>query len=111
MNAVAGSQEEQESGLTPTSLAGTKWPPENPETRPLGEWIEFGRKLRRASDEELLSLTARVVTYLEDEVNDEASRSTYYDYMGYRGYVGGYARTILEAAQGELARRRPKQLG
>lgn len=74
----------------------------------MGEWIEFGRKLRSASDEELLSLTGSVVTYLEDKVNDETFPSTHYNY---REYLRGYAKTILKAAQGELAKRHPKRLG
>ena len=108
MNAVAGSRKEQESGPIPTSLAGTKWPLENPETRVLGEWIELGRKLRSASDEELLSLTGSVVTYLEEKVNDETFPSAHYNY---REFVRGYAKSILKAAQGELAKRHPERLG
>jgi hypothetical protein len=108
INAVADSREEQESSLTPTSLTGTKWPVENPETRALGEWIEFGRKLGSASDEELLSLIGSVVTYLEDKVDDEATPSTHHHHSE---YVRGYARTILKAAQGELAKRHPEGFG
>jgi hypothetical protein len=107
MNAVAGSPKEKESGLAPGSLAETKWPVENPEMRPLGEWIEFGRKLRSASDEEILSLIGSVVTYLEDKLNDETFPSTYYDY---REYVRGYAKTTLKAARAELTKRNLKQL-
>jgi hypothetical protein len=107
MNAVAGSPKEKESGLAPRSLAGTKWPVENPEVRALGEWIEFGRKLRSASDEEILSLIGSVVTYLEDKLNDETFPSTYYDY---REYVRGYAQTILKAARAELRKRNLKPL-
>lgn len=108
MNAVAGPQEEQEVGLTPTSLAGTKWLLENPETRALGEWIEFGRKLQSAPDEDLLSLKSSVVTYLEEKGNDEAFPSTHYNY---REYVRGYAKSILKAAQSELAKRHPEGFG
>ena len=107
MNAVAGSRKERESSLAPTSLSGTKWPVENPETRAVGEWIEFGRKLRRASDEEILSLIGSVVIYLEDKLKDETFPSTHYNY---REYVRGYANTILKAAQGEHAKRHSERL-
>jgi hypothetical protein len=107
MNTVAGSQKEKESGLAPTSLAGTKWPVEKPEIRALGEWIEFGRKLRSASDEEILSLISSVVRYLEDKLNDETLAST----DDYREYVRGYANTILKAAQDEYAKRHSERLG
>ncbi|MDQ3925962.1 MAG: hypothetical protein M3272_03105 [Actinomycetota bacterium] len=45
----------KESDLGSTSLAGTKYIVENPDKHALGEWIEFGHKLRSASDEEILS--------------------------------------------------------
>ena len=89
------------------SLAGTKWPVEKPEIRALGEWIEFGRNLQSASDEEILSLIGDVVTYLKDKVNDETFPSTYYNY---REYIRGYANTILKAAQAELAKRHSERL-
>lgn len=108
MNTVAGSRKEKESGLAPTSLAGTKWPVEKPEIRALGEWIEFGRKLRSASDEEILTLIGSVAMYLKDKLNDETFPSTYYDY---REYVRGYANTILKAAQAEHAKRHSERLG
>src|SRR5215216_6924801 len=108
MNTVAGSRKERESSLAPTSLSGTKWPVEKPETRALGEWIEFGRKLRSASDEEILSLIGSVETYLEDKLNDETSPSAHYDY---RAFVRGYAKTILEAARAELGKRNLKRPG
>jgi hypothetical protein len=73
----------------------------------LGEWIEFGRKLRSASDEEILSLIGSVVIYLE-KLKDETFSSIHYNY---REYVRGYANTILKAAQVEHAKRRSEQLG
>src|SRR3954454_10510447 len=106
MNNVADSRKEKESGLAPTSLAGTKWPVEKPEIRALGEWIEFGRKLRSASDEEILFLIGSIETYLEVKLNDETFPSTHYDY---RAFVRGYARTILEAARAELTKRTLKR--
>ena len=96
MNTVAGSRKEKESGLAPTSLAGTKWPVEKPEIRALGEWIEFGRELRSASDKEILSLIGSVAMYLKDKLKDETFPSTHYNY---REYVRGYANTVLTAAQ------------
>ena len=102
MNTVAGSRKERESSLAPPSLSETKWPIEKPEIRDLGEWIEFGRKLRSASDEEILSLIGSVVMYLEDKLKDEPFPSTHYNY---REYVRGYANTILKAAQVEHAKR------
>jgi hypothetical protein len=102
MNTVAGSRKEKESGLPPPSLAGIKWPIEEPEIRPLGEWIEFGRKLRSASDEEILSLIGSIAMYLKDKLNEETFPSTHYNY---REYIRGYANTILKAAQAELAKR------
>ena len=107
MNAVAGSRKERESSLAPTSLSGTKWPVEKPETRAVGEWIEFGRKLRSASDEEILSLIGSVVIYLEDKLKDETFPSTHYNY---REYVRGYANTILKAVQVEYAKRDSERL-
>ena len=107
MNAVAGSRKERESSLAPTSLSGTKWPVEKPETRAVGEWIEFGRKLRSGSDEEILSLIGSVVIYLEDKLKDETFSSTHYNY---REYVRGYANTILKAAQVEHAKRHSERL-
>ncbi len=108
MNAVASPRNEKESGLAPTSLAGTKWTVKNPEKRALGEWIEFGRKLRSASDEEILSLIGSVVMYLQDKLNDEIPPSA--DHRTYRTYVRGYAKTILEAAQAELRKRSLRRL-
>jgi hypothetical protein len=108
LNTVESSQKEKESGLAPTtSLAGTKWPVEKPETRALGEWIEFGRKLQSASDEEILSLIGSVAMYLKDKRRDETFSSTYYNY---REYIRGYANTILKAAQAELAKRHSERL-
>jgi hypothetical protein len=108
MNTVAGSRKEKEPGLAQTSLAETKWPIEKPEIRPLGEWIEFGRKLRSASDEEILSLIGSVVMYLKDKLKDETFPSTHYNY---REYVRGYANTILKATQAEHAKRHSERLG
>ena len=90
------------------SLSGTKWPVEKPETRAVGKWIEFGRKLRSASDEEILSLIGSVEIYLEYKLKDETFPSTHYNY---REYVRGYANTILKAAQVEHAKRRSERLG
>ena len=108
MNTEQGSRKEKESGLAPTSLAGIKWLVEKPEIRPLGEWIEFGRKLRSASDEEILSLIGSVAMYLKDELKDETFPSTHYNY---KAYVRGYANTIFKAAQAELAKRHSERLG
>jgi hypothetical protein len=109
MNTVAGSENEKDSGLAPTSIAGTtKCPVEKPEIRALGEWIEFGRELRSASDEEILSLIGSVVIYLKDQLKDETFPSTDYNY---REYVRGYANTILKAAQAEHAKRHSERLG
>src|SRR5215210_8627352 len=108
MNTVADSRKEKESGLAPTALAWTKWPVEKPELRAMGEWIEFGRKLRSASDEEILSLIGSVVIYFEDQLKDETFPSTHYNY---REYVRGYANTILKAAQVEHAKRHSERLG
>jgi hypothetical protein len=108
MNAIAAPWNEEESGLTPTSLAGTKRMLENPETRALGEWIGFGRKLRSASDEEILSLIGSVETYLEHEPHEETLPSIHYNY---RAYIRGYAKTILEAARAELGKRNLKRSG
>ena len=63
----------------------------------MGEWIELGRELRSASDEEILSLIGSVAIYLKDQLKDETFPSTHYNY---REYVRGYANTILKAAQG-----------
>ena len=106
MNTVAGSLKEQESGLLPTSLTGGKWPVQNLRILTLGEWIEFGRKLRSASDEEILSLIGSVVTYLEDKLYEETFPSTYFNY---KEYVRSYATTILKAARAELRKRNLKQ--
>jgi hypothetical protein len=95
MNTVAGSRKERETSLAPMSLSGTKWPVEKPEIRALGEWIEFGHKLRSASDGEILALMSNVVKYLEDKQKDETLPST-----DYEEYVRGYANTILKAAPG-----------
>jgi hypothetical protein len=108
MNTVADPWSEKESGLTPISLAGTKWTVENPEKRALGEWIEFGRKLRSASDEEILSLVGSVAMYLEVKLSDETPPGTN---DNFRAYARGYAKTALEAAQAELRMRNLKQLG
>ena len=108
MNTVQGSRKQKEAGLPPTSLAGTVWSVEKPEILPLGKWIEFGRKLRSASDEEILSLIGSVETYLEDKLHDETFPSTHYNY---RVYIRGYARTILQAARAELAKRTLKRPG
>jgi hypothetical protein len=108
MNTVQGSRKEKESGLPPTSLAGTIWPLEKPEILPLGKWIEFGRKLRSASDEEILSLIASVLMYLKDKLKDETFLSTHYNY---REYVRGYANMILKASQAEFAKRHSERLG
>jgi hypothetical protein len=108
MNTVQGSRKEKGSGLAPKSLAGTVWPVEKPEILPQGEWIEFGRKLRSASDEEILSLIGSVVMYLKDKLKDETFPSTHYNY---REYFRGYANTILKAAQSELAKRHSERLG
>src|SRR5215207_9536832 len=108
MNNVARSRKEKESGLAPTSLAVIKWPIEKPEIRALGEWIEFGRKLRSASEEEILSLIGSIVMYLKDTLNDETFPSTHYNY---REYIRGYANTILKAAQAELVKRHSERLG
>jgi hypothetical protein len=107
MNTAAGSRKEKESGLPPTSLAGIIWPIEKPEIRALGEWIEFGRKLRSASDEEILFLIGSIVMYLKDKLTDETLPSTH---PNYKEYVRGYANTILKASQAELAKRHAEQL-
>jgi hypothetical protein len=107
MNTVAGSENKKGSGLPPTSIAGTtKCPVEKPEIRALGEWIEFGHKLRSASDEEILSLMSSVEMYLEDKQKDETLPST-----DYEEYVRGYANTILKAARAELAKRHSERRG
>ena len=108
MNTVAGSRKERESSLAPTSLSGSKWPIEKPEISALGEWIEFGRELRSASDEEVLSLIGSVAMYLKYQLKDETFPSTDYNY---REYVRGYANTILKAAQDEHAKRHSERLG
>ena len=94
MNAVAGSRKAKESEHVPTSLKGTKWTVDKPELLVVGEWIELGRKLRSAPDEEILSFIGSVETYLE-----------------YREYVRRYAKTILEAARAEQRKRNLKRLG
>ena len=103
----AGNKKIKESDLVPMSLAGTKWAVEKPEKHALREWIEFGHKLRSASDEEILSLIRSVVMYLEDNQNDETLLST----GEYREYVRGYANTTLNAARAELAKRHSERLG
>jgi hypothetical protein len=109
MNTVAGSENEKDSDLPPTSIAGTtKCPVEKPEIRALGEWIEFGRQLRSASDEEILSMMSSVAMYLKDKLKDETFPSTHYNY---REYVRGYANTILKAAGAELAKRHSERRG
>jgi hypothetical protein len=102
----AGNKKIKESDLVPTSLAETKWTVEKPEKRALGEWIEFGHKLRSASDEEILSLISSVEMYLEDKQKDETLPST-----DHEEYVRGYANTILKAAGAELAKRHSEWLG
>ena len=97
----------KESHLVQTSLAGTRWTVEKPDKRALGEWIEFGHKLRSASDEEILSLISSVVRYLEDKLNDETLRST----DDYREYVRGCANMTLNAARAEWAKRHSERLG
>ena len=72
----------------------------------MGEWIEFGHKLRSASDEEILSLMSSVATYLEEKLNEETLPST----DEYREYIRGYANTSLKAARAELARRHSEGL-
>jgi len=107
MKPVAGSRKEKELDLVPTTfLAETKWTVERPEIRALGEWIEFGHKLRSASDAEILSLMSSVVIYLEDKQKDETLLST-----DYEEYVRGYANTTLKAAGAELAKRHSEWLG
>jgi hypothetical protein len=108
MNAVAAPWNEKEPGPAPTSPAGSKWTLEDPEKRAMGEWIELGRKLRSASDEEILSLIGSVETSLEDKLKDETFPSTHHDY---RAFVRGYAETILEAARAELGKRNSKRPG
>ena len=109
MKPLAGSRKEKELDLVPTpSLAGTEWPVEKPEIRALGEWIEFGRQLRSASDEEILSMMSSVAMYLKDKLKDETFPSTHYNY---REYVRGYANTIFKAAGAELAKRHSEWLG
>jgi hypothetical protein len=103
----AGNKKIKESALVPMSLAGVKWTVEKPEKHALGEWIEFGHKLRSASDEEILSLISSVEMYLEDKLNDETLLRT----GEYREYVRGYANTILNAARAELAKRHSERLG
>jgi hypothetical protein len=105
MNAVAGSRKAKESKQVPMSLTGTKWPVEKPELLVMGEWIELGRKLRSAPDEEILSLTGSVETYLEDEVNDETLPDA-----DYREYIRRYAKTILKATRAELGKRNLERL-
>jgi hypothetical protein len=107
MNKVQGSRKDKESGLAPTSLAGSVWPVEKPEILPLGEWIEFGRNLQSASDEEILSLIGSVVMYLKDKLKDETFSSAHYNY---REYVRGYANMISKVAQSELAKRHSERL-
>ena len=107
MDAIAAPWNEEGSGLTPTSLAaGTKWTLENPKTRALGEWIEFGRKLLSASDEEILSLIGIVETHLEEKLEDKTRFLT----AEQREYVRGYAEAILDAARAELRKRNLKRL-
>ena len=100
MNAVAGSPKEKESELLPTSLTWSKWMVEKPENRFLGEWIELGRNLRIASDEEILSLISSVETYLEGMLDGETLASPEYGQ-----YVRGCAKTTLKAARTELRNR------
>ena len=106
MNAVDSSRKAKESELVPMSLTGTKWTIEKPELLVMGEWIELGRKLRSASDGEILSLISSVETYLKDKLDDETLPSA-----DYRVYVRRYAKTILKAAQVELRRRNLRRLG
>ncbi len=106
MNAVAGSRKAKESEHLPTSLKRTKWMVEKPELLVVGEWIELGRKLRSAPDEEILSFIGSVETYLKDKVNAETLPSA-----DYREYVRRYAKTILEAARAEQRKRNLGRLG
>lgn len=112
MDVVAGSRKAKEPELLPTSLTETTWPVENPQMRALGKWIEFGRKLRSAGDEEIVALIGSVVMYLEDELNNnEPLASPYYTYNNYTEYVRGYVKTILKAARAELRKRNSERLG
>ena len=95
---VASMQKESELALM--FLDGNKWPVEQPELCVLGKWIEFGRKLRSASDGEILSLIASVEIYLENKLDDETLPDP-----NYREYVRGYAKRILKAARAELTKR------
>jgi hypothetical protein len=97
----------KESDLVLTSLAGTRWTVEKPDKCTLSEWIEFGYKLRSASDEEILSLISCVVRYLEDKLNDETLPST----DDHREYVRGCANMTLNAARAEWAKRHSERLG
>ena len=65
----------KESDLVLTSLAGTRSTVEKPDKRTLSEWIEFGYKLRSASDEEILSLIGSVTMYLKDKLRGETFSS------------------------------------
>jgi hypothetical protein len=96
----------KESDLVPTPLAGTRWRVEKPDKRAVGEWIEFGYKLRSASDEQILSLISSVVRYLDDKLNDETLWST----DDYREYVRGGADITLNAARAEWAKRHSERL-
>ena len=97
----------KESDLVLTSLARTRWTVEKPDKRTLSEWIEFGYKLRSASDEEILFLISCVVRYLEDKLNDETLPSS----DDYREYVRGCANMTLNAAWAEWAKRYSERLG
>jgi hypothetical protein len=63
MNTVAGSGKEKPPNPAPL-WETKKWTVENPEQCYLGEWIEFGRKLRSASDKEIRSLIRSLDQYL-----------------------------------------------
>jgi hypothetical protein len=102
----SSSRKEKESESVPTFLKGTQWTVEKPELCAVGEWIEFGRKLRSAPDKEILSLISSVESYLEGVLNDETLARP-----EYRQYARRYANTILKAARAELRKRNLELLG
>jgi hypothetical protein len=93
--------------LVPMSPTETRWMVDKPELSVMGEWIELGRKLRSASDGEILSLIDSVETCLKDKLENETLPSS----ADYREYVRGYAETILKAARAELGKRTLERLG
>ena len=97
----------EESKLVPTSLAEGKWPTEQPERCSVGAWIEFGRTLRGASDNEILSLIGAVETHLEEKLEDK----TRFLNAEYKEYVREYAEVILESARTEIRKRNLNRLG